>query len=502
MLIGERELSLEEKVGQLFMTFFHGEEANGDARRLIEEVRIGGVIYYEWSNALSSNEQVTNLSSGLQALANDQGVLPLFIGIDQEGGRVTRLKKGFTEFPGNFSLAATKEPALTRTCAEAMGRELRSSGINMNFSPVVDVNTRYENPVIGIRSFGQVPEEVSKLGALALEGFLKSRVIATAKHFPGHGDADVDSHASLPVVNKTMEELQAAELLPFKNLSGKAPAIMTGHILFPKIDPYNCATLSEKILTTLLRQNLQYRGVVISDSLFMGGFVNSCSGIAEGAIQAFNAGVDILLFGGRDFIDGKREHVHEIIGIYHAVLEAVRNGRISEDRLNKSVERILLLKQRYKVMDRSEGISISEWASHQKLAKEVAKKSTIFLKKGKLTDKAVKTLVVAPKSLKENVEKVDWSSLGDSISFHFVDDFSEDLNLTADRIIFCAYQVILQPVQAVLFQKIGKNRESIVLLLADPRDAEAFPDADLLVATHSPSRYSLEAAIDLLTLSI
>lgn len=498
MLNGERELCLEEKVGQLFMTFFHGEEVNADARRLVEELKVGGIIYYEWSNGLSSKGQVKSLSRDLQALAEENGVLPLFLGIDQEGGRVTRLKKGFTDFPGNFSLAATEEPVLTRSCAAAMGRELLSSGINMNFAPVVDVNTRYENPVIGIRSFGNCPEKVSKLGALALEGFHQSGVVATAKHFPGHGDATVDSHAALPVVNKTIEELQNTELLPFAELSDKAPAIMTGHMLFPKIDPHNCSTLSEKILTGLLRQKLQYRGVVVSDSLFMGGFVDSCSDISEGVIQAFNAGVDVLLFGGRDFVDRKREHVDEIQSIYCAVLDAVKKGRISEDRLNKSVARILDLKGRYKVHEQREEMSSYQWELHQNLAKEVAQKSTRLLKKGKLARKVNKTLVVAPKSLKENVENVDWSSLGESVDLHFVDGFSGDLSVKADRIIFCAYQLVLNPEQRDYFDKLRRNRETIVIVLADPEDAEAFPDADSIVITHSPSRHSINAAIELL----
>lgn len=336
-------MSLEDKVGQLLMVSFHGEVANEDAKALIQEVKVGGIIYYNWSNGLHSPEQVRNLSAGLQDLAE----IPLLIATDQEGGVVTRLTDGFTRFPGNKTLGESGDPSLAYAAALTMGQEMLAVGINMNLAPVVDVNSNPRNPIIGERSFGESPETVIAFGKKGLDGYRQAGVIATLKHFPGHGDTAVDSHKDLPVVLKSIEELKQVELAPFAQLAEKAPAIMTAHLLVPALDPDHCSTLSAKTLF-YLRNEIGFQGVIISDSLVMQGVLKECPTVDAAAIAALNAGCDILLLGGRQLIGESRVEltVVDIKRIHTALIQAVQEGQISEERLDQAVGRVLALKER------------------------------------------------------------------------------------------------------------------------------------------------------------
>lgn len=219
-------LSLEEKVGQLLMVHFQGEVANDEARALIQETKVGGIIYYNWSNGLNSPEQVRALSAGLQKLARENpNPVPLLIATDQEGGRVTRLTNGFTPLPANGVLGASGNPDLAQAIAFTIGQELRAVGINMNLAPVIDVNSNPQNPVIGSRSFGSDPNLVALFGQKALQGYRQAQIIATLKHFPGYGDAHVDPHEDLPTISRSIEELQQVELLPFRMLAPKQTSL-------------------------------------------------------------------------------------------------------------------------------------------------------------------------------------------------------------------------------------------------------------------------------------
>lgn len=335
------ELSLNEKVGQLLMVHFRGEVINEQAKALIEQAHVGGFIYYNWANGLHSPEQVKQLSADLQRGAK----IPLLLGVDQEGGRFSRLVNGFTPFPSNAELA--KRPTQIQEAAFITGRELLAVGVNLNFAPVVDVNVNPKNPVIGVRSYSASPKEVAKCAILALTGYRQAKMLTSLKHFPGHGDVAVDSHVELPVVNKPIEELVRVELLPFQKLLPYADTIMTGHLVVPALDPENCATLSPSIIDGLLRQKMGYDGVVITDSLVMKGLLKNCRSIEDAAIRAILAGCDILLLGGKQLLEheGDRElGVVDVLKIHRALVEAVKAGRISEERLDQSVNRILKLK--------------------------------------------------------------------------------------------------------------------------------------------------------------
>ncbi len=343
-------MTLEEKVGQILMVHFHGEEANEDARILIQDTKVGGIIYYNWSNGLHSPSQVQALSAGLQEFAkSNRFPIPLLIAADQEGGIVARLRSGFTEFPGNRALSETCDPSLAEEAALVMGQELQAVGVNMNLAPVVDVNSNPRNPVIGIRSFGNDPEIVTAFGERALKGYNRAQVISTLKHFPGYGDVGVDPHVDLPVILKSKEELEQVELLPFSKLSLSADAIMTAHILVPALDQDNCATLSKKTLS-YLRDKIGFQGLIVADSLVMDGVLKTCSSVDEASIAALNAGCDLLILGGKLLMGehaGNELATPDVQRIHRSIIAAVQNGLILEERVDDAALRILRLKERY-----------------------------------------------------------------------------------------------------------------------------------------------------------
>lgn len=506
----EDGLSLEEKVGQLLMVHVRGETPGDDARVLIQEIKVGGIIYYSWANGLDKPEQVQMLSAGLQDLAKENPrAFPLLIAADQEGGIVARLGAGFTKFPGNKALGETKDPNLSELVARAMGEELKAVGINMNLAPVVDVNSNPRNPIIGIRAFGEDPETVTAFGESALKGYKSTNVIATLKHFPGHGDVEVDSHEDLPVILKTKEELQAVELLPFKNLAGLADVIMTAHILVPAFDPKNCSTLSEKTLN-YLRETIGFKGVIIADSLVMQGVLKQCGTVDEAAIKALQAGCDILLLGGRLLI-GENSQVEltvvDIRRVHKAIVEAVKSGRVSEERVDEAVQRILDLKKRYlyKAANETSLEKAVATASHKKLALQVASQALKITQKEKGLPSlhGKKVAIFSPGLLQGNIEQTSLLGLGSSAKTHFYSGLSpaaeeiESFLLVAkqaDVLLICSYNAWKNPSQIHLIQALlDTEKFAVLLVMRDPLDASLFPKADCIFSAFSPTAPSIQA---------
>jgi beta-N-acetylhexosaminidase len=345
-------LSLEQRVGQLFVVSVWGKSADevhptnrlnygvDTPAQVVERYNVGGVIYF--NNASTDNvdspQQVAEFSNGLQRAAIRSGLhLPLIIAIDQEGGNVTRLEAPATEFPGNMSVGAGRSASDARSLATINARELRAIGINQNFAPVADVNSNPLNPVIGARSFSSHPDLASQLVRAEIAGYqdsgrTKETVSSAAKHFPGHGDAETDSHTTLPIINRTEQEWRATDLPPFRAaIAAGVDAIMTAHIKMPNLDPTGVpATMSHRILTELLRDELGYRGVIVTDALGMGGA--NVFPAEEIPVMALEAGADELLMPPN--LDLAK----------NSVLNAVRSGRLSESRINESVLRILVQK--------------------------------------------------------------------------------------------------------------------------------------------------------------
>jgi beta-N-acetylhexosaminidase len=333
-------LSLEEKVGQMFMCGFHGLEPTVEIQTLIEKYHVGGVIYFRRN--VDEPEQIAKLSQALQQVKSNALNIPHFVAIDQEGGMVSRIDKQVALAPGAMALGAARSEEAAYETARITGRELRMMGINMNFAPSVDVNNNSHNPVIGVRSYGEDPELVAKLGAAAVRGYQEERVSATIKHFPGHGDTDVDSHLGLPTVPHHMERLEQLELYPFAQLAADVDAVMSAHVIFPAYEAeHKPGTVSHKVMTELLRDKLGFEGLIVTDCLEMHA-ISKEYGIPQGAVMAIEAGADLILV----------SHTYtEQAAAVKAVIEAVRSGRIAESRIDASVERILSLKQRRQMDD-------------------------------------------------------------------------------------------------------------------------------------------------------
>lgn len=337
-------MTVEEKVGQLFMPVLYGSRADTPhqenvarfgVRTPAEAIRryhLGGVILFPWAGNVSSVSQVVALTNGLQRAAGD---IPLLIGVDQENGRVSRLDPLVTKLPEAKVIGATGNTRWAREAARVTGTELRALGINLDFAPVADVNVNPRNPVIGPRAYGSDPKKVARMVGAAIDGFHAAGVAATAKHFPGHGDTTVDSHTGLPVIHHTKAQWEKLDAPPFRTaIAHGVDAIMSAHVVMPKLDRSgDPATLSKPILTGLLRKRLGFTGVVITDSLQMAG-ARQKYGDGEVAVRAILAGADILLM------------PPDFPRAYNAVLEAVRSGRISAKRLDESVARVLALKER------------------------------------------------------------------------------------------------------------------------------------------------------------
>ena len=256
-------------IGQQMMIGLQGPELLREEEEFIVRNNIAGVILFQRN--CETPEQIAALTRKLQSLTQRMvDRAPLFIGIDMEGGRVQRLKKPFTTWPAVARIGQINSASLAYRFSFAMATELRAVGINMDFAPCLDVLTNPQNQVIGDRSLGLDPEAVGKIGSAMIRGFIKSGVISCGKHFPGHGNTSIDSHEALPIENKSLKDLESCELIPFRRcFRAKLPMVMSSHIQFPQIDPVWPGTLSSDILTNVLREQVRFRGVTITDDLGM-----------------------------------------------------------------------------------------------------------------------------------------------------------------------------------------------------------------------------------------
>jgi len=324
-------MTLEQSVGQLLWCGWgnppelDARAVNDHARYLVEELQVGGLILFPRN--LGEPVEIAALTAELRR----RSALPPLIGIDQEGGRVCRLPLPGLTFPGNMALGALDDVERTRAVTRALGEQLGALGIDVDFAPVVDVNNNPANPIIGVRSFGEEPERVARHGVAAVAGFRDAGLLPVLKHFPGHGDTSADSHLELPRQPAGRTRLDAVELVPFRAaLAADAPAVMTTHIVFRELDPEWPATLSPPILTGLLRNELGFDGLVVTDCLEMEGITDHW-GPEEAAIRALEAGADMLLVC----------HTQEVQARMHAaVCAAVRAGRLRMERVDEAVGRV------------------------------------------------------------------------------------------------------------------------------------------------------------------
>lgn len=326
---------MNKLVGQLMFIGISGPALTADEKKYIVDNNIGGVILFA-RNTIEP-KQIHDLCREIQSLRKQQtDRAPLFIGIDMEGGRVHRLKTPFTKWPAPRQLGIVDNPTVTFAFASKMGAEIRAVGVNMNFAPCVDVITNPANTAIGDRSIGSDPVLVEKHASALVRGYIKAGIITCAKHFPGHGNTIIDSHDDLPVEDADKARLDSVEIPPFKRaLKARADMVLPAHIRFPKIDPDWPASLSEVFLKDILRNEIRYKGLVVTDDLDMGALRKHYSR-EEIAVRSLEAGNDLLLY--------CNDPTSPPIGM-DAVIGAVAQGRLKKEDLEGTKNRVLALKK-------------------------------------------------------------------------------------------------------------------------------------------------------------
>ena len=342
-----------------------------ELRSLAREFQLGGVILF--ARNIEAPEQVAELSHDIQSLASET---PLWVSVDQEGGRVARLHAPFTEWPPMAALGRAGDVTLASRFAAALAAELKAVGITLDYAPVLDILTNPKNPVIGDRAFADDAAMVGKLGAAIVRGLQDNGVAACGKHFPGHGDTSVDSHFELPVVEHPPDRIRRVEMVPFREaIAARVAFIMTAHVLVPTIDAERPATLSRRIVYDLLRDELGFEGVIISDDLEMKALAATYS-VPDAAVQAIAAGCDAVMVC-RHLVNERSRDIEVQAEVLEALVHAVEDGRIPYKRLEDALARNRRAKERFLAAGVTPGAknlrSVVGCDEHRRVAEEMAR---------------------------------------------------------------------------------------------------------------------------------
>jgi beta-N-acetylhexosaminidase len=331
---------LRRRIGQLLIGSFTGPQVPAEMRALAREFDLGGITIFRRLANIEDPEQVAGLSFDVRNLGVE---MPGWVGVDQEGGRVARLKSPFTEWPPMATLGRSDDLALTRKFAAALAAEMAAVGITLDYAPVLDIHTNPKNPVIGDRALGEKPETVAKLGRVIIEELQRAGVAACGKHFPGHGDTATDSHFELPIVEHPPDRLRAVEFVPFRTaIEAGVAFIMTAHVRVTSIDEDQPATLSRKIVHSILREELGFDGVIVSDDLEMKAIAGNYTP-GEAAVAAIAAGCDaILMCGSGNVVD-----IGLQVQALEALIHAVEDERLSVKAVEAALERNRRAKERF-----------------------------------------------------------------------------------------------------------------------------------------------------------
>ncbi|MCK4935828.1 MAG: glycoside hydrolase family 3 C-terminal domain-containing protein [Elusimicrobiales bacterium] len=492
--------TIEEKVSQLLMI----SADTGNIDKTSEAVKncVGG-IQLQWGSY--SLKDTRNITDNLQKLARrNKCKIPLFIAVDYEGGSVyAPTTLGLLELPTNIMMGAADDEALAASLAYLAGKELKRAGINMAFGPVLDVNTNPENPIIGIRAIGDNPALVSKIGKALINGLKASEIISVGKHFPGHGATISDSHKTLPVLKISSQELNKIHLAPFRMaIETQVPAIMTAHILYPALDKKYPATLSKTLIKDLLREILNFKGMIITDSMDMKA-ITSKQGIPKAAVRALAAGADYILIGKGDFDKTKAE-----------ILKALKTGKLKEKRINDAFDRIISCKKKYNLFKKQKNTSPFDKA-YVEVSKALSEKAVTLvrnnddllpLKKYQYRDK-IAIILFSPhrfdisslafyKTLYRrglNVKQYKFDIKPDARDLKKIKDYIEK----ADIIILGGFQWAAKQNKnqfKIIKYALKTGKPTILISQMSPYDISNFKNAATVIATYGITETTMSAA--------
>ncbi len=508
-----KDMTLEQKIGQMIVAGFPAKEYDQHLDEIIKN-KIGNVILF--LKNVGDKEALSELNNKIQRSMLDNIGIPAFITMDQEGGMVTRIYESATFLPGNMALSAAGDSEAFTKAAEISGEELRALGINFNLAPVLDVNNNSKNPVIGVRSYSDKPEVVAEYGVKAIKGLQSKGVIATAKHFPGHGDTDADSHLALPAVPHAMDRLESTELYPFKKaIENGVDAIMSAHILFPAIESEKLpGTLSHKVLTGLLREKMGFKGLIMTDCMEMKAIADYY-GTTKAAVRAVKAGADLLCVSHR--LDMQ-------LGSFNEIKAAVLRGEISESRIDESVSRILALKEKYDLFanpyaDMKKVNTIVGSKEHIQFAKAMSEKSITLVKdeRNLLPIRSQNIMTIATEAViltgaddsikkKTTFSEAVCEALGGeayTIGLNPNKEEIEGLALKAkdmDLVVIGSYNAYLNKGQAELVKEILKvNKNVVVAALRIPYDINLFEEVPCYVCAYEYTPISVESLIKVIS---
>src|SRR6266536_6559869 len=342
-----QNMSLDQKLGQMVIVEFYGSTVNTDLNQMIQSNRVSGVLIENKNGNAQTRSQLIALNQAMQKAA----AIPLFISTDFEGGYVNELRLITGERSSEQTIGATGDPKVAYNAGHSAAADLAALGLNVNFMPIVDVLTNPNNPGLPMRTFGSDPTLVTNMGRAYLKGLTDGGVIGCLKHFPGLGSASIDPHFSLPQMDRSLATLNAIDFVPYRTMinEGIVPMVMVTHILNPQLDPKLPTSLSPKVVTGILRKQLNFKGVIISDTLWMGGISKTYS-LAQAAVLAVKAGTDLLL-GPRGLADTQ----HMLYGLHQAVM----SGQISQAQIDASVARILEMKIHYKIISHDKAMQLA-----------------------------------------------------------------------------------------------------------------------------------------------
>jgi len=501
------KLSLEEKIGQLIVFGFDALTLNDHAIELIKKYKAGNVILF--ARNVESPEQVFKLNQNLQKLALETIGIPLFICIDQEGGMVTRIKKGATYFPGAMTLSASHQANNAYVSGQYMGRELKALGINMNLAPDLDVNNNPHNPVIGVRSFGDDVESVKTYGLENIRG-LQEHVIATAKHFPGHGDTSVDSHLDLPKIDKDLDSLNALELAPFKAaINQGVKAIMSSHINFPAITENGLpTTLSYHCLTGLLRKKLGFSGLIMTDCMQMKA-IQTYYTTKKGTLMAVKAGADLVC------ISHSRDLQVEAI---EYLRDSVLNQQLPIHIVDERVSRILAFKKANIELNQNQDYQDVKDIIFDQKAKDFALdvvRQAMTLVKGDLIQDLNHTLLIASEPISTTIADEDdgaysiIKSVQKAIPYLHTHKVSvglddDEIKLVLEKashykqVVFCSYNANIYVNQQILMRRLNASTHLHVIAMRNPYDTLFVEDLKNCVLLYEYTPNSIQVLIEYL----